>query len=137
MDAVLGHDQDTVALLYAGVDQRRSDGEHALLHLAPGRHLPRAVAVAVMEQRAVAVPCGLTEENAGSGPVGYRFRVDTNAGDLSFGVYLTALMVSVNVPEGTLTVTLSPFLCPTRARPTGESTEIRPADGSLSTAPTR
>ena len=80
---------------------------------------------------------GLTEENAGSGPVGYRFRVDTNAGDLSFGVYLTALMVSVNVPEGTLTVTLSPFLCPTRARPTGESTEIRPADGSLSTAPTR
>ncbi len=43
--------------------------------------------------------------------------------------YLTALIVSVKVPDGTLTVTLSPFLWPTRARPTGESTEILPADG--------
>src|ERR1700694_1001769 len=51
--------------------------------------------------------------------------------------YLTALIVSVRVPEGTLTVTLSPFFLPTSARPTGESTEMRPADGSLSTAPTR
>src|SRR2546430_7973350 len=51
--------------------------------------------------------------------------------------YLTALMVKVSVPDGTLTVTLSPFFFPTSARPTGESTEMRPADGSLSTAPTR
>src|ERR1700692_2116989 len=51
--------------------------------------------------------------------------------------YLTALTVSVSVPDGTLTVILSPFFLPTRARPTGDSTEMRPADGSLSTAPTR
>src|SRR4029077_9807262 len=51
--------------------------------------------------------------------------------------YLTALMLSVSVPDGTLTVIRSPFFLPTSARPTGESTEIRPADGSLSTAPTR
>ena len=51
--------------------------------------------------------------------------------------YLTALMVRESVPEGTLTVTLSPFFLPTSALPTGESTEILPADGSLSTAPTR
>src|ERR1700693_1305169 len=51
--------------------------------------------------------------------------------------YLTALTVSVSVPDGTLTVILSPFFLPTSARPTGDSTEMRPADGSLSTAPTR
>src|SRR3979411_1998897 len=51
--------------------------------------------------------------------------------------YFTALMVRVSVPDGTLTVTLSPFFRPTKALPTGDSTEIRPADGSLSTAPTR
>src|SRR6202521_5641001 len=51
--------------------------------------------------------------------------------------YLTALIVSVRVPEGTLTVTLSPFFLPTSARPTGESTAVRPADGALSTEPTR
>ena len=124
-------------MLHAGVDERRRDGKHPTLHVAPGRNLPRTVAVAVVEQGTVAVLCGLAEENAGRRPVGYRFGVDTNAGGLCFGVYLTALMVRVNVPEGTLTVTLSPFLCPTSARPTGESTEMRPADGSLSTAPTR
>ena len=46
-------------------------------------------------------------------------------------------MVRVRLPCGTLIVTLSPFFLPTSARPTGESTEMRPADGSLSTAPTR
>ena len=44
--------------------------------------------------------------------------------------YLTALTVSVSVPDGTLTVILSPFFLPTRARPTGDSTEMRPADGA-------
>src|ERR1700686_4101873 len=38
--------------------------------------------------------------------------------------YLTALTVSVSVPDGTLTVILSPFFLPTRARPTGDSTEL-------------
>src|SRR5229473_6469097 len=52
-------------------------------------------------------------------------------------VYLTALTERVRVPAGTLTVIRSPFFLPTSARPTGESTEIRPAEGSLSTAPTR
>src|SRR5207302_5210078 len=49
----------------------------------------------------------------------------------------TALTVSWTVPAGTLTETRSPCRLPTSARPTGDSTAMRPAPGSASTAPTR
>ncbi len=102
---------------------------------------PPLVAAPEMEEVAIAVASRLPEEDADRRSVGDGFGVDEGrsrrGGDWGFGVYLTALMVSVKVPEGTLTVTLSPFLRPMSARPTGESTEIRPAEGSLSTAPTR
>ena len=90
----------------------------------------------MMDERAVPVLLGLAEEDTERGLRVDGFGVDSLDG-AGGGGYLTALMVSVSIPEGTETVTLSPFLWPTSARPTGESTEMRPADGSLSTAPTR
>src|SRR2546425_907451 len=49
----------------------------------------------------------------------------------SSAVYLTALMESVSVPDGTLTVIRSPFFLPTRARPTGEPLKMGPSDHLL------
>ena len=108
------------------------------MHSVPAEDLPRTIAVAVVQHVAVAVLRDLAEDNPDRGAVADGFGVDgLSDGGRPLGRYLTALMVRVRVPDGTDTVTLSPFLCPTRARPTGESTEMGPADGSLSTAPTR
>ena len=131
LDAVLGHDDDALAWFHAGANQCGPDREHRSPHLRPGRHRPLA-ADEVMHQRTIAITIRLPEEDADCRAVGDA--VGHKDGGL---VYLTALIERVSVPEGTLTVILSPFFLPTSARPTGESTEIRPADGSLSTAPTR
>src|SRR5438874_12005909 len=103
--------------------------------VVPALGLPRVILQPV-DQRAVTVLSGLPEEDAHRRPRIDRFGIDPLDGT-GGGGYFTALMVRVRVPDGTLTVTLSPFFLPTSARPTGESTEMRPADGSLSTAPTR
>ena len=63
----------------------------------------------MVEERAVAVSGGLAEENPDGGPVGDRSGIDPRDG-VGGGGYFTALMVRVRVPDGTLTVTLSPFL---------------------------
>ena len=134
-EAVLADQDHAVALLDAGFDEPGRDGEDVPTHCVPALDLP-LLPDPMMDERAVPVLLGLAEEDTERGPRVDGFGVDSLDG-AGGGGYLTALMVSVSIPEGTETVTLSPFLWPTSARPTGESTEIRPADGSLSTAPTR
>ena len=49
---------------------------------------------------------------------------------------LMLTILSLSTPAGTLTSIVSPFLRPISARPTGDSFERRPADGSASAEPT-
>ena len=47
-----------------------------------------------------------------------------------------SMILSRIAPAGTATSTVSPFLCPSRARPTGDSFESRLRAGSASAEPT-
>ena len=49
---------------------------------------------------------------------------------------MISTIVYAKSPAGTFTTTFSPFLRPSRARPTGDSLEIRPAAGFASAEPT-
>src|SRR5207302_818159 len=125
LDAVLRDHDYGVAGLDARIDESGSDGKHPSLHVRPGRYVPRGFCRPVMHERPIAKAGRLAEEDTYCGAIGDRVGVDRVGRDGSpDGVgrrYLTAFMERVSVPDGTLTVTRSPFFLPTSARPTGES----------------
>ena len=73
-EAVLGKQDHAVPALHAALDERRSHRKHVASHCIPALHLPR-IAVAVMNQRPIAIACRLAEEHADGGAVGDTFGV--------------------------------------------------------------
>src|SRR4029077_20682889 len=112
LEAVLRDEDHLVALLDAGVDEARGDVEDVALHVRPGVYLPR-LAGQVVDEGSVAQPGRLTEENADCRAVGYAFGIQLRRRSLVARCpcgghrvdYLTALMVRVRLPCGTLMVT--------------------------------
>ena len=75
LEAVLGEDDHAVSSLDARFDERRRDRQDVAAHPVPAFDLP-VVAHPVVDQRAVAIPRRLAEEDADRGPVGNGLRID-------------------------------------------------------------
>ena len=109
--------------------------ESGLAHQAAAQHATRQPVVHARRGTGLQIP--VRRPHLGDlGAVGEAMGKVIEPAALAHAGTLMLTILSLSTPAGTLTSIVSPFLRPISARPTGDSFERRPADGSASAEPT-